>query len=106
MLAMASSAEEVLAQLRGDVYAAEVWDMEKVQIIPVSFFLFLSGFTFWVGWCGGDEGSMDGGEDGMGGRKLVEMVGVLLEADSGVVQDGGESAVVERTEGRVVTARE
>jgi len=34
MLAMASSAEEVLAQLREDVYAAEVWDLEKVQIIP------------------------------------------------------------------------
>ncbi|MCJ1380537.1 hypothetical protein MMC17_003645 [Xylographa soralifera] len=34
MLAVATSAEEVLALLREDVYAAEVWDLEKVQIIP------------------------------------------------------------------------
>ncbi|MCJ1476671.1 hypothetical protein MMC13_005339 [Lambiella insularis] len=36
MLATASSSEEVLAQLRKDVYATEVWDLENVQIIPVS----------------------------------------------------------------------
>ncbi|MCJ1289759.1 hypothetical protein MMC34_001292 [Xylographa carneopallida] len=34
MLARAASAEEVLAQLQEDVYAAEVWDLDRVQIIP------------------------------------------------------------------------
>ena len=36
MLATASSSEEVLEKLKGDVYAKEVWDLENVQIIPVS----------------------------------------------------------------------
>jgi len=37
MLATASSKEEVLEVLRRDIYTREgVWDLEKVEIIPVS----------------------------------------------------------------------
>ena len=35
MMAAAETAEEVLEKLKKDVYAKEVWDFEKVQIIPV-----------------------------------------------------------------------
>ena len=53
LLAMATSAEEVLEQLRKDVYAAEVWDLEKVQIIPVSFLFYLPSE-----WCGCEGGGV------------------------------------------------
>jgi hypothetical protein len=35
MLASADSKEEVLEQLKKDVYASDVWDLEKVEVIPV-----------------------------------------------------------------------
>ena len=73
MLAVAASAEEVLAQLREDVYAAEVWDLEKVQIIPVSFFFlsfFLAEFTLWVRRCWGECGGW--GDGGMRGLEGIE----------------------------------
>ena len=63
MLARAASAEEVLAQLQEDVYAAEVWDLDRVQIIPVSGFLF-----FGFGFLGGDY-------DGSGRGRVVSMRG-------------------------------
>ena len=40
MLATAASSEEVMEQLRKDVYAKGVWDLEKVEIIPVSGYIF------------------------------------------------------------------
>ena len=36
MMAAADSPEEIMERLKNDVYAKEVWDLEKVQIIPVS----------------------------------------------------------------------
>lgn len=35
MLAVAESEEQVWEQLRLDPYAVEVWDMDKIQIMPV-----------------------------------------------------------------------
>ena len=40
MLATAASTEEVMEQLQKDVYAKEVWDLEKAEIIPVSWFVY------------------------------------------------------------------
>jgi len=34
MMAHAATRDEVLEELKRDVYAKEVWDLEKVQIIP------------------------------------------------------------------------
>ena len=36
MMAAADSPDEIMEHLKNDVYAKEVWDLEKVQIIPVS----------------------------------------------------------------------
>ncbi|MCJ1481480.1 hypothetical protein MMC06_001639 [Schaereria dolodes] len=37
MLALAESKEEVLEQIKNDVYCKEgIWDMDKIQVIPVS----------------------------------------------------------------------
>lgn len=38
MVVTGSSSEEVLEELRKDIYAEEVWDLEKAQVIPVSWF--------------------------------------------------------------------
>lgn len=36
---LALSAEEVMAELKKDVYAnGEIWDMDKIQIIPMKSF--------------------------------------------------------------------
>ncbi len=50
MLAHAATREEVLEIMKSDVYAAEVWDFERMQIFPVCFcvwFAFLGG-RHWV----------------------------------------------------------
>ena len=81
MLALAASEEEVWAQIREDVYAREgVWDLERVQVWPVSFLLL---FLFSWGWAGfGVEGQ---------GREERRKANFLISG--GLVQDGGEESL-------------
>jgi len=39
MLAHAETREEVMEMLRSDVYAPEVWDMERLVVVPFKTFL-------------------------------------------------------------------
>jgi len=39
MLAHAATREEVLEMLKADVYAPEVWDMERLVVVPFKTFL-------------------------------------------------------------------
>lgn len=62
MLATAGSQEEVLEKLKADVYAKEVWDLENVQIIPVSGATILSSGC--GGWVVGGRWEKDGADGG------------------------------------------
>ena len=60
MLAVAETAEEVIEHLKHDVYCTSgVWDIEKVQIYPVSF---VPCMRFLSGWGRiGERGDVEGG---------------------------------------------
>jgi len=72
MLATAHSKEEVLEVLRQDIYTREgVWDLERVQVIPVRQPSFLVGGTVWEGE-GGSLGR--GGKEGEGGKEKANVL--------------------------------